>query len=102
MRPFTAFSTSSWESMIDVAARFGENLARARERAGITQEVLSFRASLHRTEIGLLERGGRIPLIDTLVKLRDALGVTADDLLAGITWTPGDFRRGGFLEQNED
>jgi transcriptional regulator with XRE-family HTH domain len=88
--------------MIDVAARFGENLARARERADITQEVLSFRASLHRTEVGLLERGGRIPRIDTLVKLRDALGAAADDLLAGIIWTPGDFRRGGFVEPGED
>ncbi|HEY0392573.1 MAG TPA: helix-turn-helix transcriptional regulator [Solirubrobacterales bacterium] len=77
-------------------------MARARERADITQEVLSFRASLHRTEIGLLGRGGRIPRIDTLVKLRDALGVTSDDLLAGITWTPGDFRRGGFLEPGQD
>jgi len=88
--------------MSDVAARFGENLARAREQSGITQEELAFRASLHRTDIGLLERGGRIPRIDTMVKLRDALGVTADDLLAGIVWTPGDFRRGGFVERSED
>jgi transcriptional regulator with XRE-family HTH domain len=55
--------------MSEVAARFGANLARQRERAGITQEELSFGASLHRTEIGLLERGGRIPRIDTLAKL---------------------------------
>ncbi|HEX4464903.1 MAG TPA: helix-turn-helix transcriptional regulator [Solirubrobacterales bacterium] len=88
--------------MSNVAARFGENMARQRERVGITQEVLSFRASLHRTEIGLLERGGRIPRIDTMVKLRDALEVTSDDLLAGIFWTPGDFRRGGFVERSED
>lgn len=87
--------------MSHVAARFGSNLASLRERAGITQEVLSFRASLHRTEVGLLERGGRIPRIDTMVKLRDALGGTSDDLLAGIFWTPGDFRRGGFVERGE-
>ncbi len=104
MRPFTAFSTSSREAKADDRRRrrFGENLARAREQSGITQEELAFRASLYRTEIGLLERGGRIPRIDTLVKLRDALGVTSDDLLAGIIWTPGDFRRGGFLEPGED
>jgi transcriptional regulator with XRE-family HTH domain len=88
--------------MSGVAAHFGANLFRLRERAGITQEEMAFRASLHRTEVGLLERGGRIPRIDTMVKLRDSLGVTADDLLAGITWTPGDFRRGGFSERNED
>lgn len=88
--------------MSGVAARFGANLFHLRERSGITQEEMAFRASLHRTEVGLLERGGRIPRIDTMVKLRDSLGVTTDDLLAGITWTPGDFRRGGFLEEGED
>jgi transcriptional regulator with XRE-family HTH domain len=79
-----------------VAKRFGTNLARLRERSGITQEELAFRASLHRTEIGLLERGGRLPRIDTLAKLAGALGVEPGALFEGITWTPGDFRRGQF------
>ena len=79
-----------------VAKRFGTNLARLRERSGITREELAFRASLHRTEIGLLERGGRLPRIDTLAKLAGALGVEPGALFEGITWTPGDFRRGQF------
>ncbi len=87
--------------MREVAACFGANLARLRERGGITQEELSFRASLHRTEVGLLERGGRIPRIDTLVKLRDALEVETDELIAGIAWRPGDFRPGGFVGPGE-
>jgi hypothetical protein len=37
-----------------------------------------------------------VPRIDTLVKLKFSLGVSAEDLLAGMVWTPGDFRRGGF------
>jgi transcriptional regulator with XRE-family HTH domain len=82
--------------MSEVALRFGSNLARLRERAGITQEEMSFRASLHRTEIGLLERGGRIPRIDTLAKLAGALGVPTSSLLDGIDWQPGEFTRGGF------
>lgn len=82
--------------MSEIAAVFGKNMARAREQSGITQEELAFRASLHRTEIGLLERGGRTPRIDTLVKLKFSLEVSAEDLLAGMVWTPGDFRRGGF------
>ncbi|MFP5388494.1 MAG: helix-turn-helix domain-containing protein [Thermoleophilia bacterium] len=88
--------------MKEVAARFGANLARARESAGITQEVLSFGVSLHRTEVGLLERGGRIPRIDTLVKLRDTLEVETDELIVGIVWLPGDFRPGGFVERGGD
>lgn len=55
--------------MIDVAARFGDNLARLRKGADLSQEELSVRASLHRTEISQLERGLRIARVDTLVKL---------------------------------
>jgi transcriptional regulator with XRE-family HTH domain len=84
-----------------VATSFGANLASARERTGITQEELSFRASLHRTEIGLLERGGRLPRIDTLAKLAGALGVPASSLLDGIAWQPGEFTRGGFRSPDE-
>jgi len=46
---------------IDVARRFGENLRRARHKAGTSQEELGFRFGLRRTEIGLLERGARTP-----------------------------------------
>jgi transcriptional regulator with XRE-family HTH domain len=81
---------------MSVAKQFGANLSRLRERAGITQEDLAFRASLHRTEIGLLERGGRIPRIDTLAKLAGALGVEPGALFEGIRWEPGDVRLGYF------
>ncbi len=84
-----------------VAERFGANLSRLREQAEVTQEELAFRASLHRTEIGLLERGGRLPRIDTLAKLAGALGVEPGALFEGIAWTPGDFRRGQF-EPDQD
>jgi transcriptional regulator with XRE-family HTH domain len=81
---------------MEIAVRFGENLARARKRAGISQEELGFLASLHRTEIGMLERGVRLARLDTLIKLRGALGVSADDLLDGLNWTPSDPRIGQF------
>jgi len=81
---------------VSVAKQFGANLSRLREQAGITQEEIAFRASLHRTEIGLLERGGRLPRIDTLAKLAGALEVPSSSLLDGIEWTPGAFQRGHF------
>jgi transcriptional regulator with XRE-family HTH domain len=75
----------------DVAHRFGENLRRTRRQTDISQEELGFRAGLHRTEVGLLERGARVPRIDTVVKLAGALGVRIDcALLDGMTWTPGE------------
>jgi transcriptional regulator with XRE-family HTH domain len=81
---------------VTVAERFGENLASLRRKADITQEELAFRAALHRTEVGLLERGGRIPRIDTLAKLAGALGVLPAELLNGIVWVPGEVRIGQF------
>jgi transcriptional regulator with XRE-family HTH domain len=81
---------------VDVAARFGENLVRCRRRANFSQEELGFRASLHRTEIGMLERGIRLARVDTLVKLAGALEVSPEELLEGLAWTPGDPRPGQF------
>jgi transcriptional regulator with XRE-family HTH domain len=81
---------------MDVAARFGQNLARCRKQAGMSQEELGIRASLHRTEIGILERGARCPRIDTLVKLAGALAVPPAELLEGIAWRPGGTTTGEF------
>jgi len=69
---------------MDVARRFADNLARCRERADITQEELGLRAGVHRTQVGRLERAERMPRIDTLVKLADALSVSPADLMEGI------------------
>jgi transcriptional regulator with XRE-family HTH domain len=73
-----------------IARQFGRNLREVRHRAGISQESLSVRASLHRTEIGLLERGTRVPRIDTLLRLALALGVSPEELLDGLGWPPVD------------
>lgn len=85
-----------------VAERFGENLARARKRVGISQEELGFRASLHRTEVGQLERGQRLPRIDTLVKLAGSLGIAPGELLGGLGWEPGDVRYGHFKAKTKE
>lgn len=61
---------------------FARNLRAARVAAGLSQERLSARARLHRTEISLLERGERDPKLSTVFRLAEALGVTAAALLA--------------------
>lgn len=82
---------------LDIARQFGANLVLARKRADLSQEELGWLASLHRTEVGLLERGARTPRIDTLVKLASALDVpVACPLLDGITWSPGSTQSGTF------
>ncbi|MBS1860370.1 MAG: helix-turn-helix transcriptional regulator [Actinobacteria bacterium] len=64
--------------------RFGANLRRERLKAGLTQEELSFRTGLHRTEVGLLERGLRSPRLATTVLLAYGLGITPGSLIDGI------------------
>ncbi len=43
---------------------------------------------LHRTEISLLERGGREPRLGTIIKLASSLDTTAEQLCEGIRWLP--------------
>ncbi len=81
---------------MNIAEQFGKNLHRARKAAGLSQEQTAVRASLHRTEIGLLERGERLPRIDTAIKLASALEVDPGELLAGIEWQPGTVTPGHF------
>ena len=88
--------------MREVSDRFGSNLVRCRRRAGISQEELCFRASVHRTEIGMLERGIRLPRLDTLVKLAGALDVEVAELVEGIAWTSGTYQDGTFTSQQPD
>ncbi len=68
--------------------RFSANLRRARQTAGISQEELAERCEIHRTEVSLLERGGREPRLGTMVKLATALGTTPEALCSGISWNP--------------
>lgn len=82
--------------MNPVAIHFGKNLHRLRKDAELSQEQLGLLASLHRTEIGLLERGARIPRIDTILKLSVGLGVAPVALLKGIVWNPGEVTAGEF------
>jgi transcriptional regulator with XRE-family HTH domain len=84
---------------LSVAEQFGDNLARCRKAADLSQDELSVRASLHRTEISQLERGLRLARVDTLVKLARSLEVSADELLVGLAWSPGGTRRGCFIEK---
>lgn len=75
---------------MDKRDRFAVNLRRARENAGVSQEELAERIEVHRTEISLLERGGREPRLGTMVKLATALGTTPEALCEGIGWNPKD------------
>ncbi|HVY78865.1 MAG TPA: helix-turn-helix transcriptional regulator [Solirubrobacterales bacterium] len=79
-----------------LAEQFGANLQRSRRRAGLSQVGLGELVRVHRSEIGHLERGERLPRLDTILKLAAGLDTPVSVLLAGLHWLPGHYVEGGF------
>jgi transcriptional regulator with XRE-family HTH domain len=71
---------------MSVAERFGANLTRCRERAGLNKAQLARLTELHPTAISFFESGKRMPRLDTLIKLTGVLGCRADELVEGMVW----------------
>ncbi|MCF7802687.1 MAG: helix-turn-helix domain-containing protein [Candidatus Marinimicrobia bacterium] len=65
----------------DIKTVFGQVLRTYRQNAGLSQEALAFECDLHRTFIGMLERGERRATIDTLFALASALDVSPHALI---------------------
>jgi transcriptional regulator with XRE-family HTH domain len=65
-------------------AIFAANVARIRERHRLTQEQLGWAAGIHQTAIARIEKGERMPTLDTIFKLAAGLEVSPAELFAGI------------------
>lgn len=83
---------------MSVGKQFGVNLVRQRKLADMSQDEVAVRAGVHRTEISQIERGLRVPRVDTVAKLAAALEIEPGELFEGIAWTPGAVYRGSFKE----
>ncbi len=77
------------QEVLDLKQRFADNLILLRSRVDLSQEQAAERAGLHKTELSLLERGLRLPRLDTLIKLSGAIEVESCELLAGMSWRLG-------------
>lgn len=55
--------------------KFGKRLREIRKKVGLSQEELGFRAGIHRTYIGAIERGEQNVSVDNIHKLARALKV---------------------------
>lgn len=62
---------------------FGLRVRLFRLQQNIPQEELAQRVKLSRVHISHLERGERLPSLETFINIANALHVSADDLLAG-------------------
>ena len=66
-----------------VRAKFGKNVVRLRVAKGLTQEGLAEDAGISCRYAQSVEAGEYFPSLPTLVKLKNALGASWDDLFSG-------------------
>lgn len=70
--------------MDPTAQQFGEVLKEARLRSGLSQQELSFQASIHWTYVSQLERGLKNPTLSVVLRLAAALDTSAAKLVADV------------------
>ena len=62
----------------------GRRIKEAREKRHITQEELAARIDISPTHVSVIERGTKIPRLDTFVAIANALEVSGDALLLDV------------------
>lgn len=62
----------------------GLRIKETRETKGLTQEELAALVDLSPTHISVIERGQKVPKLDTFVAIANALDVSADSLLRDV------------------
>ncbi len=74
--------------MSDLTINIGEKIRHYRKERGFSQEELAYRASLHNTYIGQLERGEKNLTVESLAKVCAALDITLAEFFQGSASTP--------------
>jgi transcriptional regulator with XRE-family HTH domain len=65
----------------EILVNFGEKVRSIRKEQGISQEELSFRANLHRTYIGMIERAEKNITLINIEKIAVALETDVKNLM---------------------
>ncbi len=68
--------------MKDIQKRFGKRVRELRQEKGLSQEELAFRAKVHRTYLGGIERGERNPALKNIAAIAGALEVSLGQLFS--------------------
>lgn len=63
--------------------KFNERLRAIRKEKGLTQAELADKAGIAVNSVRLYEAGARLPKLDTIARMAVAMGLTANDLMAG-------------------
>lgn len=67
----------------------GRKIQNRRRELKLTQEEFSEKTGVSINYIGMIERGVRIPKLETFIKIANVLGVSTDYLLADFLVSPG-------------
>ncbi len=62
----------------------GRNIRKYRMEKKLRQEDLAEKTGLSANYIGMLERGEKLPALDTFISILNALGITADAVLCDV------------------
>ena len=66
----------------------GEEIRKARIKAGLTQEELAFQAGISRNYVSLLELNAKSPTVDLLIRICRAMGASAGKIVAQVEGSP--------------
>ena len=63
-----------------IEKRFGNRIRELRKEKLLSQEELAFKAGVHRTYLGSIERGERNPSLRNITAIAEALGISLSEL----------------------
>jgi len=72
--------------------RIGKRFKEARERLGLTQEEFAEKADFTKNYISRIERGVSFPRYDKLIKLLNALEISADAIFCDVLLCSNDYK----------
>ena len=66
--------------MKTIEKQFGDRVRQLRMVRDLSQEELAYKAGVHRTYLGGIERGERNPSLRNIAAIADALGISLSEL----------------------
>lgn len=67
-----------------IIMKFGQKVREERQKTGLSQEELAAKAGVHRTYVGMIERGEKNITLTNIHKVAQALDITISELTQGL------------------
>lgn len=82
LHTISSIATTNYMAKKKILIAFGEKVRQLRKEKGLSQEELSFKADLHRTYIGMIERAEKNITLTNIEKIAKALEISTSKLLS--------------------